>query len=136
MQAELRMALVDDLDQLIRLHDRELDGETLAALKATEFPAGLALAPADDVAAQAYGNAEAALAADPRCDRARRLLVESYMSLADGAIGKRAFYEQAELGLEAAYAHAGAAMVTNMLEADTAEGVCAFLDKRKPAWAE
>lgn len=65
MQAELRMALVDDLDQLIRLHDRELDGETLAALKATEFPAGLALAPADDLAAQAYANAQAALVALP-----------------------------------------------------------------------
>lgn len=51
-------------------------------------------------------------------------------------IGKGAFYDQAELGLEAAYALAGEAMVANMLEADTAEGVCAFLDKRKPAWAE
>ncbi len=65
MQAELRMALVDDLDQLIRLHDRELDGETLAALKATDFPSGLALAPADDLAIQAYGNAAAAVAALP-----------------------------------------------------------------------
>ena len=34
MQAELRAALVEDLDQLIRLHDRELDNVTLAALKA------------------------------------------------------------------------------------------------------
>ncbi|HQU79014.1 MAG TPA: molecular chaperone TorD family protein [Azonexus sp.] len=62
MQAELRAALVDDLDQLIRLHDRELDNATLAALKATDFPAGLALAPADAMATQAYANVSAALA--------------------------------------------------------------------------
>lgn len=51
-------------------------------------------------------------------------------------IGKGVFYDQAELGLEAAYALAGEAMVTNMLDPDTAEGVSAFLDKRKPAWAD
>jgi putative dimethyl sulfoxide reductase chaperone len=73
MQAELRMALVDDLDQLIRLHDRELDGETLAALKAADFPSGLALAPADDLATQAYGNAAAALAALPATPDAKIL---------------------------------------------------------------
>jgi enoyl-CoA hydratase/carnithine racemase len=51
------------------------------------------------------------------------------------AIGKRAFYEQAELPLEAAYAHTGAVMVENMLRADTAEGIAAFLDKRPPPWS-
>lgn len=50
------------------------------------------------------------------------------------AIGKRAFYEQAEMGLEAAYAHAGAVMTRNMLRDDTAEGITAFLEKRPPAW--
>jgi len=50
-------------------------------------------------------------------------------------IGKRAFYEQAELGLDAAYARMGAVMVANMAEAATAEGIAAFLDKRKPDWA-
>lgn len=65
MQAELCTALVEDLDQLIRLHDRELDGETLVALKATDFPNGLALAPADELANQAYANMAAALAAMP-----------------------------------------------------------------------
>ena len=64
MQAELRAALVEDLDQLIRLHDRELDNATLAALKAADFPGGLALAPApaDAMAIQAYANVSAALA--------------------------------------------------------------------------
>jgi enoyl-CoA hydratase/carnithine racemase len=50
------------------------------------------------------------------------------------AIGKRAFYEQAELGLAEAYALTGAVMVENMLRADTAEGIAAFLDKRPHAW--
>lgn len=62
MQAELRAALVEDLDQLIRLHDRELDNATLAALKAADFPGGLALAPADAMAVQAYANVSTALA--------------------------------------------------------------------------
>jgi enoyl-CoA hydratase/carnithine racemase len=52
------------------------------------------------------------------------------------AIGKRAFYEQAELGLEAAYAYAGAVMARNMMREDTAEGIGAFLEKRAPRWDE
>ncbi|MGY6632922.1 MAG: enoyl-CoA hydratase [Alkalilacustris sp.] len=49
-------------------------------------------------------------------------------------IGKRAFYEQAEMGLADAYAHTGAVMVDNMLWRDTAEGIQAFLEKRRPDW--
>jgi enoyl-CoA hydratase/carnithine racemase len=49
-------------------------------------------------------------------------------------IGKRAFYEQLELGLEDAYAHTGEVMVENMLDRDTAEGIAAFIDKRAPNW--
>ena len=49
-------------------------------------------------------------------------------------IGKRAFYEQAELPLAAAYAHTGEVMVANMMREDTAEGIGAFLDKRAPDW--
>jgi enoyl-CoA hydratase/carnithine racemase len=51
-------------------------------------------------------------------------------------IGKRAFYEQLELGVNAAYAHTGAVMVENMLERDTAEGIDAFLQKRAPDWPQ
>ncbi len=62
MQAERRAALAEDLDQLIRLHDRELDGDTLVALKTAHFPDGLALAPADALGVQAFANVAAALA--------------------------------------------------------------------------
>lgn len=49
-------------------------------------------------------------------------------------IGKRAFYEQLEMSLDAAYAHTGRVIAENMLHPDTAEGVQAFLDKRTPNW--
>ncbi len=50
------------------------------------------------------------------------------------AIGKAAFAAQAELGLEEAYAHAAAVMTRNMMMADAAEGIDAFLTKRAPRW--
>ena len=51
-------------------------------------------------------------------------------------IGKRAFYEQMELPLAEAYAFTGAAMVENMMLDDTNEGINAFIEKRKPGWAQ
>lgn len=51
-------------------------------------------------------------------------------------IGKRAFYEQAAMAEPDAYAFAGRAMVENTLLDDTAEGIAAFLEKRKPDWNE
>lgn len=50
------------------------------------------------------------------------------------AIGKRAFYDQAEMRIEDAYAHAGAVMTRNMLREDTEAGIAAFLEKRPPSW--
>ena len=49
-------------------------------------------------------------------------------------IGKPAFYQQADLPLAEAYALAAATMVRNMAEADTAEGIDAFLARRPPVW--
>lgn len=49
-------------------------------------------------------------------------------------IGKSLFYDQTGLTLEDAYATAGAAMVDNMMLADTAEGIQAFIEKRAPDW--
>jgi enoyl-CoA hydratase/carnithine racemase len=49
-------------------------------------------------------------------------------------IGKMAFYEQREMGLSAAYDHASAVMVENMLAHDAVEGIGAFMEKRTPVW--
>jgi enoyl-CoA hydratase/carnithine racemase len=73
------------------------------------------------------------------------VLTETTMSLANDIaaklgralrIGKETFYQQIETGVEDAYDVAGTAMVRNMLDLDTAEGIAAFLDKRKPNWPD
>lgn len=50
------------------------------------------------------------------------------------ASGKRLFYEQADLGIEAAYERAADVMAADMLAPDAAEGIDAFLAKRPPRW--
>jgi enoyl-CoA hydratase/carnithine racemase len=50
------------------------------------------------------------------------------------AIGKKAFYQQAEMGLADAYQHTSEVMARNMEAADAAEGIDAFLHKREPVW--
>ncbi len=50
------------------------------------------------------------------------------------AIGKEAFYRQAELDLDAAYRFAAETMTRNMLARDAGEGIDAFLGKRAPVW--
>jgi enoyl-CoA hydratase/carnithine racemase len=50
-------------------------------------------------------------------------------------IGKRAFYDQANLPLAEAYALTGSVMQENMLWRDTDEGIAAFLAKRAPDWS-
>ena len=65
-----------------------------------------------------------------------RALAETIAAKLGSAVrtGKRAFYDQANLGLAAAYAQTGAVMVENMLNRDTNEGLDAFLEKRTPDW--
>jgi enoyl-CoA hydratase/carnithine racemase len=55
-------------------------------------------------------------------------------SAATVKVGKRAFYEQRDMGLKAAYDHASAVMVENMLARDAEEGIGAFMAKRAPDW--
>ncbi len=50
------------------------------------------------------------------------------------AIGKEAFYRQAELPLAEAYAYTAQIMVTNLEAQDAQEGIGAFLEKRHPVW--
>jgi enoyl-CoA hydratase/carnithine racemase len=52
------------------------------------------------------------------------------------AIGKEAFYRQAELDLAGAYRYAAEVMTRNMLAEDAAEGIDAFLEKRRPIWRD
>lgn len=49
--------------------------------------------------------------------------------------GKEAFYEQAQMTTADAYTYTGARMVENMLDAQTNEGIQAFLEKRDPDWS-
>ncbi len=51
-------------------------------------------------------------------------------------IGKQAFYQQLQMPLSQAYEYTGDVMVQNMLQADTEEGIAAFLDKRTPDWTQ
>ncbi|HTN11723.1 MAG TPA: enoyl-CoA hydratase-related protein, partial [Acetobacteraceae bacterium] len=50
------------------------------------------------------------------------------------AIGKEAFYRQAEMPLDEAYRYASDVMTRNMLARDAGEGIDAFLQKRPPVW--
>ncbi len=49
-------------------------------------------------------------------------------------VGKEAFYRQIEMDLDQAYAYTAEIMTGNMLAADAAEGIDAFLTKRHPVW--
>lgn len=66
-------------------------------------------------------------------EMARKIASKSSMTL---ATGKRAFYEQREMTLAAAYDHASAVMVENMLARDAEEGIDAFIAKRAPRWQD
>jgi enoyl-CoA hydratase/carnithine racemase len=57
-------------------------------------------------------------------------------SKATVAVGKSAFYRQAEMPLADAYAFASEVMVRNMMTRDAAEGICAFIEKRQPEWKD
>jgi len=64
---------------------------------------------------------------------ARQIAGKSALSV---AIGKEAFYRQAELDLAEAYRYAAEVMTRNMLAEDAREGIDAFLEKRPPVWKD
>lgn len=93
-------------------------GEMIDAATALRFgllnrivPPGEALATALDLAGQLAGRSAYAL-----------------------SLGKKTYYAQAGLPLADAYREAGKAMADNMLAADAAEGIDAFLTKRAAVW--
>ena len=64
---------------------------------------------------------------------ARKLASKSRSAV---ALGKPAFYRQAELPLADAYTHTAEVMVRNMEAHDANEGIDAFIQKRHPVWAD
>ncbi|MTD93611.1 enoyl-CoA hydratase [Hyphomicrobium sp. xq] len=95
-----------------------LTGDMLSAADAVEYGLINRAVPAAEVLPQAIALAETIAAKSP-------LTV---------AIGKRAFYAQAEMPLSEAYAYAAQVMVDNMMTRDAEEGIGAFLGKRPPEW--
>ncbi|XP_047739790.1 enoyl-CoA hydratase domain-containing protein 3, mitochondrial isoform X2 [Hyalella azteca] len=63
-------------------------------------------------------------------------VVESIVSKSRAvlALGKRFMYQQAELTEENAYKAGADVMVNNINMADGQEGICSFVEKRKPHW--
>ena len=89
----------------------------------------------DAARAQAIGLinrvvADAALRAETDA-LARQIAGKSPLTL---KIGKNAFYAQAEMGLDDAYAYAARVMTENMMARDAEEGIDAFIGKRHPVW--
>ncbi|NEV75843.1 enoyl-CoA hydratase, partial [Rhodopseudomonas sp. BR0C11] len=62
---------------------------------------------------------------------ARQIASKSPLTL---AIGKEAFYRQAELSLADAYTYTSQVMAKNLQAEDAKEGIDAFLSKRPPVW--
>ena len=57
-------------------------------------------------------------------------------SMATVKTGKEAFYRQADLPLEEAYAYTARVMTENLLQRDAEEGIAAFIAKRQPRWSD
>ncbi len=62
---------------------------------------------------------------------ARQIASKSPLTL---KIGKEAFYRQADMSLDDAYAHAAEVMTRNMMARDAEEGIDAFIQKRPATW--
>ena len=95
-----------------------LTGELIDADTALRFGLINEVAPAAEL-----GERTAALAAS--------IAAKSPLTL---AIGKEAFYRQAELSLSEAYAYAAQVMVANLAKRDAQEGIEAFIAKRAAVW--
>jgi enoyl-CoA hydratase/carnithine racemase len=96
-----------------------LTGELLDAARAREIGLVNRVVPAADLREAALGLARIIAGKSPRTV----------------AIGKEAFYRQAEMDMAAAYDFTSAVMAGNMATADAAEGIDAFLAKRAPVWS-
>lgn len=66
-------------------------------------------------------------------EMAQRIAAKSQVPV---KLGKAAFYAQAEMGLDAAYAFASEVMAENMLARDADEGITAMIEKRPALWED
>jgi len=71
-------------------------------------------------------------------DQAVEKLCDSICAKSAMAIrtGKEMFYRQLEMGVTQAYEYASGVMACNMMDEDAAEGIDAFMQKRKPVWRQ
>src|SRR5437764_2141117 len=76
---------------------------------------------------------EAGTAREEALNLARTIAANSAAAV---KFGKAAFYQQLEMGIADAYAHASEVMVKNMMARDAEEGIAAFVEKRQPTWEE
>jgi enoyl-CoA hydratase/carnithine racemase len=95
-----------------------LTGEFISAEEALAEGLVNKVVPAEDLEAETRALAEKIAEASP-------LVV---------GVGKGAFYRQLEMPTEQAYAYTKEVMSFNATFADAQEGICAFLEKRKPEW--
>jgi enoyl-CoA hydratase/carnithine racemase len=109
---------------LSRAVGRKAAMEMLLTGELIDAPRAYALGLVNRVVSDAALDAEVAALAG-------QIVVKSPLTL---AIGKEAFYRQAEMGLDEAYAFTSEVMTRNMLARDAAEGIDAFLGKRRPVW--
>jgi enoyl-CoA hydratase/carnithine racemase len=89
----------------------------------------------DAAEAQRRGLVNRVAAADALDEQVQQL-VDAILAKPREAVrlGKQLFYQQAEMGIEAAYQLAGQTMACNMAHEVAQEGVQAFIDKRSPSW--
>jgi enoyl-CoA hydratase/carnithine racemase len=64
---------------------------------------------------------------------ARRIASKSMVTV---KTGKQAFYAQADMSLEDAYAYTARVMAENLMQRDAEEGIAAFIGKRPPQWSD
>ena len=93
-------------------------GEFVSAEEALQYGLVNRVVPAEELEAEARALADKISEASP-------LVV---------GVGKQAFYRQLEMPTDQAYAYTKEVMSFNATFQDAQEGMCAFLEKRKPEW--